>query len=70
MMRPFSALAGKRRYMFKRFDAKKRRAVFYCMSGYEFPATRVFLVAFFVKLRESCHEKITYLFYHNLIYVS
>ena len=52
MMRHFSASAGKRRYMSKRFDAKKRRAVFYRINGLEFPATR-FPSSFFVKQKGS-----------------
>ncbi len=41
--------------MSKRFDAKKHRAVFHFINGYEFPATRVFLVAFLLmpKIRAS-----------------
>ncbi len=46
MMHLSYALAGKRCYMSKRFDAKKYRAAFCFMSGCKFPATRVFLVAF------------------------
>ena len=54
--------------MSKRFDAKKYRAASYCVSGYQFPATRIFLVAFFViEKGSSLVRKIFILFMISII---
>ena len=39
--------------MSKRFDAKKHRAVFSCMNGYEFPAAKNLLAAFLLFQRDG-----------------